>query len=250
MKLFEEIKKCFPEPIENALFPHDRRMKWIEENGIEGLSSENIRFVINEVVRLVHQEQMGDYNNYIGKYLEVGSYRGCSFISALLGNEDRMDFFTIDNGSEFGDNNEILNSNIQKYVFDATIDIDYVSHVVNVIRGDYRTEIPQRFLLGPCIDVYLYDGSHDYQNQLDGLNIIKPYLTARCVIIVDDAAWPEPHRANMDWHKENLDFQTCFISHYTPEEWEAASQADKEQLVNNEYWWNGLRLFYRGFDQE
>lgn len=251
--LFQHIKGCFEGLIENALFPRERRMVWIEEAGIRGMSSENVRFVINEVVRTIPDCTWVPPSGMF--FVEVGSYQGCSLLSAVYKNYPpfrNFSFLAIDDFSEFGDNQRILEENIKKHTVDNC--------TIQFIRGDYKTVIPEYFKLFKvesceCIDdtflktvdVYLYDGNHSYQEQLTGLNIIKPYLSDKCVIIVDDAAWHDPHRANMDWLKENPDFETMFISHYTPEEWVRASEDEKIAMVNHPTWWNGIRLFSRGF---
>jgi hypothetical protein len=67
MKLEEEIKKLFKEEPNKALYPIDNKMKFLESLGIVGMSSENIRYVINYLVK-----------NYAKTYLEVGN-SGCGW---------------------------------------------------------------------------------------------------------------------------------------------------------------------------
>ena len=40
-------------------------------------------------------------------------------------------------------------------------------------------------------DVYLFDGPHEHQDQLDGLLVAQPTLKPSYVQIVDDWNWPE-----------------------------------------------------------
>jgi hypothetical protein len=49
------------------------------------------------------------------------------------------------------------------------------------------------------VGVYLYDGEHSYDNQLDGLRMAEPFLAPGCVVLVDDANWEEPRRATLDF---------------------------------------------------
>jgi hypothetical protein len=227
------LRKYFKDLMKDSYFPKDRRMKVIEDVGIEGLSSENIRFVINELVR-----------RYAGTYLEVGSYKGCSLISAALYNE-KSKCIGIDNFSEFADPAtypyKIIMDNAAKVRCDN----------IKMFVGDYHDVIPQLddFFGGLKIDVYMYDGKHDYDSQLEGLNIIEPYLNYKSIILVDDSAWPEPHRANMDWLENNMDFDTILLSTYSPDEWEDGDENFKQSVVNNKKWWNGLRIFWRGIDE-
>ena len=76
----DRIEQIFAEGYEdylNAEFPIDRRMSVLEENGVKGMSTENIRYAINEIVRLFAAD---------GLYVEVGSWKGCSLMSASLYN--------------------------------------------------------------------------------------------------------------------------------------------------------------------
>lgn len=207
------------ENIKTSLYPKDRRMKILDEKNVVGFSTENIRFIMNEICRLFCKEL----------YVEVGSWKGCSLISSALYNKNAK-FIGIDNFCEFNSSIEIVQENINKFDIENT----------SIIEGHYNDIIPI-ILKEKTIDVYFYDGNHDYNNQLNGLNIIKPYLKEECVIFVDDASWEDPAKANNDWLIENSDFKSIILT---------VDNYDVKKTVNNKFWWNGLQIIYRNVDIE
>lgn len=233
MLTFDE---CFKD-IMNDEYPNDRRMKVISDKNINGHSSENIRFIINECVR-----------RYAKTYLEIGVFQGCSIISAAIYNE-HVECIGIDSFIGMGKNSSVkrVNNNLSKLNLKN----------VQIIQNDYQEGLLKLFLNRPDlkIDVYFYDGDHSYEHQKKGLDIIKPYLNEKCVILVDDAIWVDVNRANMDWLEENKDFKTLFFHHSTPEKYKTEIEKEgcsikdpyfvEEQKKKN-LWWNGLRIFYRG----
>ena len=83
------------------------------------------------------------------------------------------------------------------------------------------------------LGVYLFDGPHTYEDQLDGLKLAEPYFAKGCVVLVDDTNWPQVRNANLDFIKNSafeyrmlLDVQTPRTGHPT--------------------FWNGVMLFERG----
>jgi hypothetical protein len=83
------------------------------------------------------------------------------------------------------------------------------------------------------LGVYLFDGPHTYEDQLDGLTLAEPYFAKGCVVLVDDTNWPQVREANLDFIKNSayeykmlLDVQTPRTGHPT--------------------FWNGMMLFERG----
>ncbi len=200
------------------LYPKNRRMKILADNRVEGMSTENVRFFINEIVRQFAEK---------GVFLEVGTWRGCSLLSAALFNHSSR-CISIDNFSQFdnGNNNEkILKENLQK--FGNPKNIEYY-------KGDYRKVIKEIFSKEPNlkVNVYFYDGNHSYKNQLNGLKIIMPHLAEKCLIIVDDLNWKRIEKANKDFIKEN----PCFKS-LTKIKTEGNGWPD---------WWNGIEIIGRG----
>ena len=191
------------------LAPIDRRMRILDD--VRGMSTENIRFLFNEIVKRIG-----------GTYLEVGIWRGCSLLSAALWNSARC--IGIDNFSEFNYGpdgkfderpEEELKKNLARFPVENT----------EWYKGDYREVIKN--LKDLRVDVYFYDGNHSYENQTEGLRIMLPYLSKECVIIVDDINWEQVERANNDFIKENPFKSVLKI---------------KTEGNQSKGWWNGIEI--------
>jgi hypothetical protein len=200
------------------LLPKDRRMRILSEKSIQGMSTENIRFLINEIVK-----QYADG----GVYLEVGMYQGCSLLSAALYNQSTR-CIGIDNFSQFDENNanqNKLKENIAK--LDHPDNVEY--H--NMDYQEYFDLLSAKEP-GLKVNVYFYDGEHSYKNQLEGLRRALPFLTAKCIIFVDDINWPEVAAANKRFLRENPDFKSVFKI--------------RTKANGSSDWWNGFEVIARG----
>jgi len=148
------LKECWIN-YKKDLNPRDRRMGVLKEKGVRGMSTENIRFLLNEIVRRFAKR---------GTYLEVGMFRGCSLLSAALFNPS-IRCIGIDNFSEFNynssgwrpsdnlNNEEELKNNLAKF-----------PNVGNVrwYNGDYKGVIKNLFAEEPNlkVNIYFYDAGH------------------------------------------------------------------------------------------
>ena len=117
-------------------------------------------------------------------YVEVGTYRGTSLISAMQSNEGN--FVAIDNWSMGDGSSEQLVSNLDRYGLRATI-----------IDGDAFDTL-RRGIPSP-VGVYYYDAGHEYEEQLDGMRLAEPYLASPALVIVDDTDWERVERAVDDY---------------------------------------------------
>ena len=156
----------------SELCPKDRRMRVIRLKEVSGMCTENVSFLINEIVRVIA---------YKGVYLEVGTFNGYSLFSAALFNP-KTRCIGIDNFSQFDsscNNENILKTNIKKFPDLKNIEF---------YNMDYKDAIGCLFSkeLNLKINVYYYDGNHSYKDQSEGLRIMLPYLSEKCIILVDD----------------------------------------------------------------
>jgi predicted O-methyltransferase YrrM len=119
-------------------------------------------------------------------YLEVGSYHGTSLISAMVGNEGS--FVALDNWSLGDGSRGQLEANLAGFGLDATL-----------IEGDAFETLRSAALDGIAIGVYYYDNGHEYEQQLDGMRLIEPYLASPSLVIVDDTDWERVERAVDDY---------------------------------------------------
>lgn len=200
------------------LHPKDRRMDILREKGVKGMSTENVRFFFNEIVKQYAKN---------GIYLEIGMFQGCSLLSSALFNLSTR-CIGIDNFSQFdeeGKNQEILIENLSK--FNNPKNIEWYNE-------DYKKAIENIFTKEPNlkVNVYFYDGEHSYENQIEGLRIMLPHLAEKCIIVVDDLNCEKAEMANNAFIKENPDFKSIIKI--------------KTKGNGSEDWWNGIEVIGRG----
>ena len=119
-------------------------------------------------------------------FVNIGVWFGFTFFSGLLGN-DTKSCVGIDNFSQFGgpkkkfmERFEVFGSRNHRFY-----DMDYSEYIQEIHSGP--------------IGFYIYDGPHDYENQLKGLRLAEPFFSPKCVIMVDDTNWREPREATYDF---------------------------------------------------
>jgi len=71
--------------------------------------------------------------------------------------------------------------------------------VPTIVEGDAFQVVPSGALAGKSVGVYYYDAGHSYEQQLDGLRMIEPWLADRALLIVDDTDWEQVERATRDY---------------------------------------------------
>jgi predicted O-methyltransferase YrrM len=142
---------------------------------VPGLAKPNNLALLNVAARCLDEGE---------KYVEVGTYRGTSLVSAALGNDGA--FVALDNWSMGEGGPEQLEQNLQRYGLRATI-----------LDGD-AFETLRRGIPSP-VGVYYYDNGHEYEQQLDGLRLAEPYLASPALLIVDDTDWDRVERAVDDY---------------------------------------------------
>jgi predicted O-methyltransferase YrrM len=155
---------------------------------------------------------------YLGpgeSYVEVGTYRGTSLISAAVGNDG--DFVALDNWSLGDGSREQLDANLERYGVPATM-----------LEGDAFETLRSGALEGRTVGVYYYDNGHDYEQQLNGMRLIEPYLASPALVIVDDTDWERVERAVNDY----LAAQPRATEIY---------RADGKDRGHPE-WWEGMRV--------
>jgi predicted O-methyltransferase YrrM len=142
---------------------------------VQGLATPNTLALLNVAARCLGE---GEH------YVEAGTLRGTSLISAALGNDGP--FVALDNWSMSGGSREQLDANLERYGVRAT-----------VIEGDVfdtlRSGIPSP------VGVYYYDAGHSYEQQVDGLRLAEPYLASPALVVVDDSDWERVARATDDY---------------------------------------------------
>jgi precorrin-6B methylase 2 len=146
---------------------------------VPGLACENNLALLNLAASMLEPGE---------SYVEVGSLRGTSLIAAMVGNED-ADFVAIDDFSMQDASRKQLEGNVKQFGLD----------VPTIVEGDAFQVSPVGRARGEERRVYYYDAGHSYEQQLDGLRMIEPWLADRALLIVDDTDWEQVEQATRDY---------------------------------------------------
>jgi predicted O-methyltransferase YrrM len=159
--------------------PRDPRFAEILE-AVPGLAEPNNLALLNLAASCVLSGE---------SYAEAGTFHGTSLISALLGN-DELDAIAIDDFSFRDGSREQLERNLERFAVDGR---------PWIVEGDVFDRLRDGTLDGKRVGVWYYDAGHDYEQQLDGLRLIEPFLAEDALLIVDDADWERVDRAIADY---------------------------------------------------
>jgi hypothetical protein len=192
-------------------------------NGLPGMSSAKNRSFFNQLIPAVAKKanRAGELN-----YLEIGVYKGSTFVSALYNNlEFLKSAVAIDNFCEFKGTEEEFISNLKSF----SIPSDRYK-LINEDCFQVSTENLLNYTQGP-VDIYFYDGGHNYDDHLAALTYYYPVLAKTFILIVDDFNWIDVAKGTYDAiHECNLmiTYQTILPS---------ARHEDKDRH------WNGVGVF-------
>ena len=153
-------------------------------------------------------------------YLNVGVWNGFTLLAGMAANPDK-NCIGVDNFSHKDSPRQAFLRRFNR--------ARSVQHVFR--EGDFREYFASQHQ--ETLGLYLFDGPHTYQDQLDGLSLAEPFFGRGCLVLVDDTNWPQVRQANLDFIKHSpfeyrmlLDVQTPRTGHPT--------------------FWNGVMLFERG----
>jgi len=140
---------------------------------IDGMSGNKTRHFYNRMLEL---EFPGRSTNY----LEVGVWKGSSFVSAMYGN-NHVKACAIDNWCEFGGPKNAFHDNINKYLSSQVDNI-------RVLEKDCFKVTASEVEFTP-FDIYLYDGGHQEEEHKQAITYMKPFLADTSIVLVDDWNW-------------------------------------------------------------
>ncbi len=158
--------------------PNGRRFTRILDE-VPGLARENNLALLNLAASMVEPGE---------SYVEVGTYQGTSLLGAMVGN-DETEFVAIDDFTFREGTRERLETNLLRFGLEPP----------TILEGDAFTLIPTGVLGERVVSVYYYDAGHDYEQQVEGLRMIEPWLAERALLIVDDTDWERVRRATGDY---------------------------------------------------
>ena len=187
--------------------PRDVRFAEILD-AVPGLARSNNLALLNSAASCLDADEC---------YVEVGTYRGTSLIAAMLDNDG--EFVAIDNWSLGDGSREQLDRNLARFGFAGRAEL---------IEGDAFETLRSGRLEGRKVGVYYYDNGHEYEQQLDGMRLIEPYLASPALMIVDDTDWERVERAVDDYLAEQ------------PRATELLHLDGKDRGAP--HWWEGMRV--------
>jgi hypothetical protein len=214
--MIEKIKKAIEYSIEQA---NSGDTKLPEEIlNMDGMSSKKIRIFLNTL--------LSEYpSNSIG-YLEVGLWKGSTFISALYKNTNIARADGIDNFSEFviEDVKSKLHQNLRKFNNELCKD-NYIHD-----KDFNDEEVTQSLYRKGKYDIYFYDGGHSVDAQKNAFIRMDKVLNETFVAIVDDWNMPSAKEGTMQSFAE--------LGYNILHSWELESD------YNGDYqkWWNGFYI--------
>jgi predicted O-methyltransferase YrrM len=182
-------------------------------NNIPGLTSARVKTLLNLLA------------SGVGSYMEVGSYLGATAAAVLHNNPLQAHF--IDNWQEqIQPKNEgiTLPPNSQEE-FEKNITPFVGNSNVNVINSDMFEVDTTAY--NRSIQMFFYDGPHDYQSTYNALTYYYSALANEAIIVMDDANWDGVVDATIKALEDN-----------------GAQITYQKMMLNSEEniqeWWNGL----------
>jgi hypothetical protein len=182
---------------------------------IEGMSGIKSRHFFNNLC-----------SSYDVRYLEIGSFHGSTFSSALYKN--KITAISIDNWSEFGDQKpkEHFLNNLDKYI--GNNDVKYIEE--DCWKVDIKTL--------PKFNIYFYDGHHSEEAQFKALDYYKDCLDEQFILIIDDWNWEQVRTGTYNGLKKNNMKIVYEYQLYTD-----TSNNHGFYAFKNSFWHNGLVVF-------
>jgi predicted O-methyltransferase YrrM len=150
-------------------------------------------------------------------YVNVGTWHGFSLLSGMAANPDKR-CIGIDN---------FTYARAPRATFEATFN-RYRSPAHSFFDGDYRDYFANHH--DEPIGLYFYDGNHDYEDQVRGLQIAEPYFADGCVVVVDDTNWQQPRQGTYDFIAQSEREYEVLLDVGTADRWHPT-------------FWNGLIVF-------
>ena len=187
-------------------------------DAVPNLASENNLALANLAANLLDPSE---------SYVEAGTFMGASLIAASRGNEgqdivgiDDFSFPSVEvRGRKLppGDRAQ-LETNLERFGVGSAA----------ILEGDAIALLRDGGLGERRVGAYYYDASHSYENQLEGLRVIEPYLADRALLIVDDSDWEDVERATRDYLTSQPQAQLLF-------------EIDGEER-DQPWWWAGVTV--------
>lgn len=145
--------------------------------GVPKMSTFAIGALINQGVRQMARGQV---------FVNVGVWHGFTLLAGMIDNTGQT-CIGIDNFSQYGGPKESFNERFGAYKSDNHYfyEMDYADYFSTIHRES--------------IGFYIYDGIHNYEEQLRGLQTAEPYFSDDCIILVDDTNYADVRQSITDF---------------------------------------------------
>ena len=182
-----------------------------------------LKYACNGMSTLTNALLINKLCESIGKknYVNIGCWEGFSLISGMINTSCNV--YGVDNFSQFNGPSKKFYKNFNKFKKENHFffEMDYKDFFSNHWKKENKK-----------IDLYFYDGNHSYNDQLESLEIAKPYFQKGSIIIVDDTNIDDVKNATKKFLINNqnefeilMDINTSSNGHFT--------------------FWNGLIIFFK-----
>lgn len=175
---------------------------------VVGMSSPKVRHFLNNLCSLPS-----------AGYLEIGTWKGSTWIAGLYENFPSMSFaIAVDDWSEFEGSYEAFQRNCQQFL----AGYNYRMYQQDAFKVDLNSNFPAP------VNIYFYDGRHGALDQEMAFTYYNDVLDDVFVAVVDDWNWVEVKNGTYSAFQK-LNYEILF-----QEELPARDNGDIEN------WWNGL----------
>lgn len=212
-KLIAHVKEC----LEKAQNNHSKLPT--EILNLPGLSGKKTRHFLNNLCSLPKT-----------RYLEIGCWKGSTFISALYGNKNSIEeAIGIDNWSEFNGPYLEFCNNCSKFIGD----LNFHFYSIDAFA------MPKQAIFKNPINIYFYDGNHSVYSQELALTYYNEILESPFILIVDDWNWEHVRQGTFNAIKK-LNYKILFQKEIFAEDYNCDLEHWNSGTCNYETWWNGL----------
>jgi hypothetical protein len=161
------------------------------------LADQNISKLTNDILQMegmTGRKTRHLYNNLCNldniNYLEVGTWKGSSFVSAIYGNNTNC--LAVDNFEEFTDfafGSEVIHPR-EGFIQNMN---KFCNNINYSFKEKNSFELVKEDLPFDSADIYLYDGNHDYNEHKMAITYFLEFLSDYSIIIIDDWTWGYPN---------------------------------------------------------
>ena len=156
------------------------------------LADQNISKLTNDILQMegmTGKKTRHLYNNLCNldnvNYLEVGTWKGSSFVSAIYGNKTNC--IAVDTFEEFTDGAQHPRDGFINNMNKFCNDVKYF------FKEKDSFKLVKEDLPFDKADIYLYDGNHDYNEHKMAITYFLDFLSDYSIIIIDDWTWGYPN---------------------------------------------------------